>query len=198
MPDVVDPRAALDAIATAAGGARPAPRGGPGSAFPIGDGTRAWLVREGCVDVFFEPAAGGGPRRHVCRVDAGNALLALPALEGNDTMRAVPGPDAALIDVELARLLSLASDAAVGEAVVSLVEAWLHALASGLSEDQLPPRTSRTPVEEAAVAGEGQWLVSRRDVRWIEVRSGSCCPTETRPSLRSAPGRRRRSAPASG
>ncbi len=176
MPDAADLRAALDAIATAAGGAGPARRGGPGSAFPIESGTRAWLVREGSVDVFFEPGQGRGPRRHVCRVEAGNALLGLPALEGNDTVRAVPGPDAALIDVDLARLLSRAGDAAVGPEVVALVEGWLQALAAGLSEDQLPPRTSRTPVEEAAVVGEGQWLVARRDVRWVEVRAGELIP----------------------
>ena len=105
MPDAADLRAALDAIATAAGGAGPARRGGPGSAFPIEAGTRAWLVREGCADVFYEPESGGGPRRHVCRVEAGSALLALPALEGAGRVRAVPGPDAALVDVELARLL---------------------------------------------------------------------------------------------
>ncbi|MHB8797212.1 MAG: NHLP bacteriocin export ABC transporter permease/ATPase subunit [Thermoanaerobaculia bacterium] len=176
MPDAVEPRAALDAIATAAGGAGPTRRGGPGSAFPIEAGTRAWLVREGSVDVFFEPESGGGPRRHVCRVEAGSALLALPALEGAGSVRAVPGPDATLVDVALARLLSLGGDAAVGEAVVALVEGWLHSLAAGLSEDELPPRTSRTPIEEAAVAGEGHWLVSRRDVRWVEVRSGELLP----------------------
>lgn len=176
MPDAADPRAALDAIATAAGGAGPAPRGGPGSAFPIEAGTRAWLVREGCVDVFFEPAAGGGPRRHVCRVEAGSALLGLPALGGDESVRAVPVPGTTLIDVELARLLALASDEAFGPAVAALVEGWLHSLAAGLSEDRLPPRTSRTPAEEPAVAGEGQWLVARRDARWVVVRAGELLP----------------------
>ncbi len=176
MPDVADPRAALDAIATAAGGAGPSRRGGPLSAFSIAGGARAWLVREGSVDVFFEPAEGRGPRRHVCRVEAGNALLALPALEGEGGVRAVPGPETALIEVELARLLPLAGDAAIGGAVVSLVEGWLQALAAALSEDRLPPRTSRAPVEEAAVAGEGEWLVARRGVRWVGVRAGELLP----------------------
>ncbi|HMM36960.1 MAG TPA: hypothetical protein PKA62_19825, partial [Thermoanaerobaculia bacterium] len=176
MPDAAGHSAALDAIATAAGNAGPSRRGGSLSAFSIAGAARAWLVREGSVDVFFEPAAGGGPRRHVCRVEAGSALVALPALDGDDAVRAVPGPDAALIDLDLARLLSLAGDPALGEAVVALVEGWLQALAAGLAEDELPPRTSRTPVEEAAVAREGQWLVSRRDVRWVEVRSGELLP----------------------
>lgn len=176
MPDAADLLAALDAIAAAAGGAGPARRGGPGSSFSIEGGTRAWLVREGCVDVFFEPAAGRGPRRHVCRVEAGNALLSLPALEGSGSVRAVPGPDTALIEVELERLLSLAGAAAVGPAVVALVEGWLLAVAAGLSADQLPPRSSRVPGEEAVVSGEGQWLVARKDLRWVEVRSGELLP----------------------
>lgn len=176
MPDAADSRAALDAIATASGGAVTTRRGGPGSAFPIGDGTRAWLVREGSVDVFFEPEAGSGPRRHVCRVEAGNALLGLPAFEGAGRVRAIPGPGATLMELDLARLLSLAGDGEVGEAVAALVEGWLHSIATGLSEGQLPPRTSRTPVEEPAVAGEGKWLVARRGVRWVDVRSGELLP----------------------
>ena len=137
---------------------------------PLDDHQTVWVVCAGWVDVFAVPARGEGRRRHLFRVEAGQALFGVNC-EGHEvTLLAVGGPDTQLVRVDRSRLQALGHWAV--EVGAALIDRWVLQLSTAVAR-QLPPKesTQLEPVE-ALPLEDGQTVRAGRDVLWVRRLEG--------------------------
>ena len=123
-----------------AGGDRPVLLDDPDSVF---------VVTSGRVDVFSTQADVGqtmGPRRHLCRIEAGQALFGMDLKSSPEGFRvlAVGVADTVLMELRLSKLLELAQDLAFADRVGALLEGWVANLSGAAVGPRLPPKGSET------------------------------------------------------
>ena len=123
-------------------------------------------VERGHLDVFAVRLQGGAPagrRRHVCRLEPGQAAFATDGVDGFGLIAVLAaGSEAAPVD-----------PAAMGpDAYAHLVDGWVLALAHGAFHEA-PPKAS-LPVEpgDEVEVEAGACVRSRGDVVWAQVREG--------------------------
>ncbi|HEX8904660.1 MAG TPA: hypothetical protein VF771_07445, partial [Longimicrobiaceae bacterium] len=148
-----------------------------GRAFLLG-GDTAWLVAQGHVDVFAVRVRDGEPhgaRRHLTRVESGDALLGMGGAAGERGMAllAAGSASARLLALSQSRLRE-AADGDGRQAAVAAVEGWAAALCEGVARDVVPrrcddlaPGTARTLAAGASLRPAG--------VVWLRALEGATC-----------------------
>ena len=161
------------------GGARPIETGG-NKPIPLDDPDSILVVGSGRVDVFStQPIEGQttGPRRHICRVEAGQALFGMgrgPAEEGLRVL-AVGVGEATLLEVTRPQMLALSRDPEYADQVVGLLEGWLVNVSVAAAKEGLLPRESTTllaPGREIT-AGDGETVGVEDGTVWVRHLKGS-------------------------
>ncbi len=137
----------------------------------------AWVVYTGRVDLFAVHLANGrvaGPRTHLFRVEAGQALWGMDFTQagGQVGLLAVGNKDTRLLKLPASRLQALSRDEELGPAVVALLEGWVAQLSHCLSLT-LPPKDSLNleAGRETAVTGHTH-ASAKRGIVWVEHMQG--------------------------
>ena len=103
------------------------------------------VVSSGKVDVFSTQADVGqtlGPRRHLCRIETGQALFGMDPGRATEGFRilAVGVADTALLELRRAKLVEVAKDPAYADRVSALVEGWVANMSVAVAGQHLPPQ----------------------------------------------------------
>ena len=158
-----------DARQIETGGNKPVPLDDPGSILVVGSGR---------VDVFSTQATEGqtmGPRRHICRVEAGQAVFGMGQAEEGLRILAVGVGDATLLELRRPQLLALSRDPEYIDQVVDLLEGWLANISAAVAEEHALPTESTTllaPGEEITTEDRDTVSVEAGTV-WVRHVEGS-------------------------
>ncbi|NJN54204.1 MAG: hypothetical protein HC804_05260 [Anaerolineae bacterium] len=137
------------------------------------DKDTAWVVYTGRIDLFAVQLAHGqvaGPRVHLYRVEAGQALLGIDNAQigGQIGLLAVGNKETTLLKLPISRLQALSQDKEFGPAIVSMLERWVEQLSNCLSP-ALPPKDclNLETGRERVVASQTH-ASAKRSILWIE------------------------------
>ncbi|MBC8165428.1 MAG: NHLP bacteriocin export ABC transporter permease/ATPase subunit [Bryobacteraceae bacterium] len=141
---------------------------------PLVDPTEAWVVSEGCLDLFLSAWNGTeaeGARRPLMRVDTGGIATGIQPAYGVAIL-ACPAPGTRLLRVTLDMLHSAVNG---NHPAMNLVEDWITGLAEVLGSGNAPSLSPAAISEgESMTAGETPRLVSSRNrICWVIHRKGS-------------------------
>ncbi|HEX2080411.1 MAG TPA: NHLP bacteriocin export ABC transporter permease/ATPase subunit [Longimicrobium sp.] len=139
---------------------------------------RVWVVRTGRIDVFATWMAGGepeGPRRHLFRLEAGDAVFGVGEdPDGPRALLAVGSPGTMLAELDLADVEALAADPATRPAFMELVQRWTERVWDGL--------VGRATVRRATGGAPGDEVEVEKGVSlrpdapaWVEPLEGALC-----------------------
>jgi NHLM bacteriocin system ABC transporter ATP-binding protein len=152
-------------------------------AIALDDPGKAWLVRTGAADVFAllpGDERSGHARRHLFRVNEGEALLGLPAppKDGAIGLIAVPTATGEIVELGVVDLLALPGERTSARRV-SAIESWVGQLARSLGEEGLPSAED-TEVEPGAAVELSPGATVRSGPRfvWAQVESGEVAPDD--------------------
>lgn len=155
-------------------------------AVALDDPGKAWFVKSGAADVFAllpGDERSGQARRHLFRVEEGDALLGLPAPpeDGAVGLIAVPTATGEIVELEVVDLLAVPGERASARRV-GAIESWVERLARSLGGDGLhdAEATVVEPGTEIEVA-PGESIRSGSRVVWVEVVSGELAPDDVEP-----------------
>ncbi len=152
--------------------------------FLLNDPKKVWMVYSGKVDIFAVRVEGGeavGTRRHLFRVEAGDAILGmdLKRYRREIGLLAVGLSGTQLLAVERTRLQELAHNG--DEQIAALITNWVAGLSRGLSKNLTLPRQftllepgGETRLEDSAVARPRKgilWVSSQRGIAWFMGRN---------------------------
>jgi NHLM bacteriocin system ABC transporter ATP-binding protein len=130
-----------------------------------------WVVYSGQVDLFAVPMEAGkpaGPRRHLCRIAAGEAVFGMdPGGTADGAVVAVGGAGTRLIRVPRSCVIETARDPATAGEVARLVERWVERLSAGVTTE-LPSKECLLleAIQELRLPAGGS-ARSRRGVLWV-------------------------------
>lgn len=153
----------------------------------------AWVVYTGRLDVFVAPfdASLGcvtGARRHLFRVQAGQAVFGIGLPEGAPTVAllAVGDPGTQLLQVKRATLEALAQDATFAEPASALLEGWVSELSESIAAGQEMPREV-TLIEPKGTfqLSQGQAARPGHSVVWVKLMNGAAAFMDTQAPLHS-------------
>ena len=150
------------------GGARPIETRG-NKPIPLDDPDSILVVASGRVDIFSTQATEGqtaGPRRHICRVEAGQAMFGMGQAEEGLRVLAVGVGDATLLELSRPQLLALSRDPEHADRVIDLLEGWLVNVSAAVAGEDLLPR------ESAALLAPGQEITAG-DRETVSVQDGT-------------------------
>jgi ATP-binding cassette subfamily C protein len=134
-----------------------------------GDG--AWWVEAGRIDVFAVRTRDGKPagaRRHLCRVGAGEPLLALGDA-GDPALLAVGAPGTRLLALPRERLRA----AGRGREAAAVLEGWAAALCAGVAPELVPKQCRDLEAEGEHELPAGTEFRPERGVAWVRHVAGS-------------------------
>jgi NHLM bacteriocin system ABC transporter ATP-binding protein len=158
--------------------ARPLEVGGD-RPIPLDEPDLVYVVGSGRVDLFStQPDVGQtmGPRRHLCRVEAGGALFGVDLSHATEGLRllAVGVADTVLLELRRRDLLQLARDPAHADRVYGLLEGWVKSMSLAAAGQHLSPKESETlaPGTELTL-GAGESVHAQRDAVWVRHLEGS-------------------------
>jgi len=135
------------------------------------DGSTAWLVVEGKVEIFAVPRVEGSPREHLGTAEPGGLLLGLDgaAVDGGDTsLLAVGSRGTRLLRVVTPRLAALARAAGCEDELAARLDGWVRCLLGGIGPAGSPKvfRALRPGAEES-LEKEGLVLRTLDGVVWV-------------------------------
>jgi NHLM bacteriocin system ABC transporter ATP-binding protein len=137
------------------------------------------VVSSGKVDVFSTQADVGqtmGPRRHLCRIETGQALFGMDLAHATEGFRilAVGVADTVLLELRRQKLVELTKDPAYAERVAALLEGWVANMSVAVAEQHLPPQESRTMVPGSEIVLDAHDTVrSQKGTVWVRHLEGS-------------------------
>ena len=145
----------------------------------LDDSDSVWVVISGRVDVFSALAAEGqtmGPRRHLCRIEAGQALFGMDlgrAAEGLQVL-AVGVVDTTLLELRRPQFEELMKDPADADRTAALLEGWVASMSVAVAGGDLLPKESRTlaPGQEITL-GDHEVVQAETGTVWIRHLEGS-------------------------
>jgi ATP-binding cassette subfamily C protein len=145
----------------------------------IDDPDLVFVVGSGRVDLFSTQADVGqamGPRRHLCRIDAGQALFGVDLSHATEGLRmlAVGVADTVLLEMKRQKLLELAKDPAYADWVCGLLEGWVENMSVAATGQHLSPKESETLAPGAEITlGAGESVHTQKDAVWVHHLEGS-------------------------
>jgi NHLM bacteriocin system ABC transporter ATP-binding protein len=137
------------------------------------------VVSSGKVDVFSTQADVGqtmGPRRHLCRIETGQALFGMDPGRATEGFRilAVGVADTVLLELRRAKLVELAKDPAYADRVTALVEGWVANMSDAVAGQHLPPQESRTLAAGPEIALDAHETIrAQKGTVWVRHLEGS-------------------------
>ena len=137
------------------------------------------VVSSGKVDVFSTQADVGqtmGPRRHLCRIETGQALFGMDLAHATEGFRilAVGVADTVLLELRRQKLVELTKDPAYAERVAALLAGWVANMSVAVAEQHLPPQESRTMVPGSEITLDAHDTVrSQKGTVWVRHLEGS-------------------------
>ena len=116
-----------------------------------------------------------GPRRHLCRVEAGQAMFGMGQAEEGLRILAVGVGDATLLELRRPKLLALAKDPEYADRVVDLLEGWVANISAAVAGEHLLPRESATLLAPATeiTAGDRDTVSVQDGTVWVRHLEGS-------------------------
>ncbi len=159
---------------------------GSNKPFLLNDPKTVWMIFSGKVDIFAVRVENGEPvgtRRHLFRVEVGDAILGmdLKRYRREIGLLAVGLSGTRLLPVKRARLEALARSAEDAEWVVPLINNWVAGLSRGLSKNLTLPRQfetlesgQETRLEASGIARPRKgilWVSSQRGIAWFMGRN---------------------------
>jgi hypothetical protein len=146
-------------------------------AFFIDDSEVAWIVEKGNLDIFLvqqDSKGHAGPRRHVLRARAGQAVfgLDLAGTQLNAKFLATGSPDVHLRKVPVKYLKELQADGAPNPTGTVLLENWIRALSYAVAPN-VPPKTYilAEPAKQIA-APPASHILCNHDLVWVRHSRG--------------------------
>jgi NHLM bacteriocin system ABC transporter ATP-binding protein len=145
----------------------------------LDDPDLVYVVGSGRVDVFSTKADVGqtmGPRRHLCRVEAGQALFGVDLSHATEGFRmlAVGVADTTLLELRRPKLLELAKDLAYADRVCGLLEGWVQNMSLAATGQHLSPKESEALAPGAEFTlGAGESVHAQKDAVWVRHLEGS-------------------------
>ena len=141
------------------------------------DGDRIWIVESGRIDIFLVCEERGeltGPRTHLLRVEAGEAIFALaiaPRVAGL-ALQAVGSPVTTLRALDRSQFGQAAGDGRQQRETIGLIDAWIRGLCDAITRDVRPkdamPLDAGTRVDVSA----GRSVHAGDGVVWVRHRAG--------------------------
>jgi NHLM bacteriocin system ABC transporter ATP-binding protein len=137
------------------------------------------VVSSGRVDVFSTQADVGqtmGPRRHLCRIETGQALFGMDLGRATEEFRilAVGVADTVLLELRRQKLVELAKDPAYAERVAALLAGWVANMSVAVAGQHLPPQESRTLAPGSEIALDPHDTVrAQKGTVWVRHLEGS-------------------------
>ena len=145
----------------------------------LDDPDAVFVVGSGRVDLFSTQADVGqtmGPRRHLCRIEAGGALFGVDLSHATEGFRmlAVGVADTVLLELRRPKLLELAKDPAYTDRVCGLLEGWVENMSLAAAGQHLSPQESETLAPGAEITlGTGESVHTQKDAVWVRHLEGS-------------------------
>jgi len=158
-----------DARPIEAGGDRP---------ISLDDPDAIFVVSSGKVDVFSTQADVGqtmGPRRHLCRIEAGQLLFGMDLSQATDGFRmvAVGVADTVLLELRRPKFLELAEDPAYAARVGPLLEGWVANMSAAATGQRLPPKESEMLASGPEIAlGADDTVRAQEGTVWVRHLEG--------------------------
>lgn len=133
-----------------------------------------WIVREGCVDLFFQHMVDGeyGARRHIARIATGQALfgISMQGHSGVSLMAALhPGTEIECTSLPVFRRKDTLSDT---HAPVRLLEPWIQTLFAACNLGPAPREAKSVSIESCPILhaeGEDVSIVAAASLVWLRV-----------------------------
>ncbi|MFM8321268.1 MAG: ABC transporter transmembrane domain-containing protein, partial [Chloroflexota bacterium] len=144
--------------------------------FVLNDAALAWVVYSGSVDLFAVQLSGDqpcGPRRHLWRVEAGEALFGMDLSHSDTGLLVVGGPGARLIRVPQAHLQELLAKNLERETLAGLVEGWVTALSRAIITALPAPDCRRLAAGPETCLPGGASAGPKKQVLWARPVSGA-------------------------
>lgn len=145
--------------------------------FLLDDPQRAWVIYAGSVDVFAVPVEESrvaGTRRHVGRMEAGQALFGMQLDAARQVGLLASGVTGTwLLPLDLPRLQELAGNAEDRPAVQALIDAWVVQLSAGLVTQAIPRGHQLIEAGEALALSESEVVLAKKGALWIRHLSGA-------------------------
>ena len=145
----------------------------------LDDPDSVFVVSSGRVDVFSTQADVGqtmGPRRHLCRVETGQALFGIDlghAPEGFGIL-AVGVADTVLLELRRPELVGLTKDPSSADRVGALLEGWVANLSAAAAAQHQPPKESKTLAAGQEISVDADETVrARQGTVWVRHLEGS-------------------------
>ncbi len=146
---------------------------------PLDDPDLVFVVGSGKVDVFSTQADAGqtmGPRRHLCRVEAGQAMFGMDLGHATEGFRmlAVGVAETVLLELRRPKLLELAKDPAYADRVSALLEGWVTNMSVAAVGHHLPPKKFETlaPGQEIGLQADNP-VHAHMGAVWVRHLEGS-------------------------
>ena len=144
-------------------------------------GPTLWLVEQGGAEIFAVPRGEEGPRTHLASVAPGQLLCGLPAGPaepgepdaGGLSLLAVGRPGTRLRPVSVAGLRALARDPAAAADLAARLDAWMIALAGGLSRPAGPKLFAELRPAAGIRLAPGGAARTQEGVVWVRHEAGS-------------------------
>ncbi|MDQ3913003.1 MAG: NHLP bacteriocin export ABC transporter permease/ATPase subunit [Actinomycetota bacterium] len=143
----------------------------------LDDPEKVWVVYSGEVNVFSARAAEArisGPRRHLCRVEPGQALFGMDLSRAPEEMQvlAVGVLDATLLELSRSRLVELANEPEHADQVVSVLDGWVALMSSALGGDPQPKESETLVCGEEIVLNDHATVRAEEGVVWVQHQQG--------------------------
>lgn len=144
-------------------------------------GSDAWLVVAGQVDVFTVELGDGapvGPRRHLLRVPPGQTLFGIgpTPLSERWGLLAVGAKNTELVRVERAALGRAAGQVPTPRVLAPLVEAWVQAIYESMTRDKLPAISVELESGREVEVAPGTSVRPRGELIWVRHEQGYSHP----------------------
>ncbi len=145
--------------------------------FSIDDPNAVWIVEKGTLDLFVQEDRQGfeGPRRHVLRVLAGDAVFGFDLTRNqlNFKLMAVGSPGMQLRKIALKYLKELQADGYPNPTGTELLENWIMSWSRAISWGVPPKKYLLAHPETQVQAGIGEHILCNHGIVWVKHSSGA-------------------------
>ncbi len=140
------------------------------------DQATSWVVYSGYVDVFAVEVKDGiaiGPRTHLFRINAGQALFGSNlARTGHVSFLAIGGSETRVLKIETSRLQQMGQEDEYNLQVANLVDSWVRGLSSCISSSLPPKECVRLEADHEVELPAGGSICAQNQILWIKQEDG--------------------------
>ena len=145
----------------------------------VNDSERFWIVRSGCVDIFFVQKDHGEediPRKHIFRARNGDVIFGLPVtLNKNGALIAVGTPGTKVLKCEISDAIELAKNEKHLNILTLMLDRWFAKLLSGMKfpSAAVSDYTEITYDKEISLPEKSLIRASKKQLVWVCPQDGN-------------------------